>query len=140
MYLQLMNTAICRTPVFSPDDAPEKCFPALKEMIREASPEFYRVIENLDHQQLSTAGEKVAFSVWKYFNRAKFRATPFGSFAAISHVPLAVSEQPLVLETQLIKHAFTDWSQKDSYRDEKTPGMVPNQHHLLYGWRTKSGI
>jgi thiopeptide-type bacteriocin biosynthesis protein len=117
MDLKLMNTAVCRTPAFSTGDTLEQCWTALKEMIGESSPEFYRVIENMDYSGLGEADEKVKFSLWKYFNRARFRATPFGSFAAISFVPIVEDSGKLVLERELVKHLFTDWGEKDAVQD-----------------------
>lgn len=48
-----------------------------------ASPEFYRVLEkqNFEWDKL---GKKERFSLFKYYNRMSFRATPFGAFSAFS--------------------------------------------------------
>src|SRR6202012_583014 len=82
--IRLMDTVICRTPVFGFNENIEQCWPFLKGIIKEASPQFSQVIDEMAHTQIGAANEKVAFSIWKYFNRARYRAPPFGNFAAVS--------------------------------------------------------
>lgn len=117
--LKLINTIICRTPVFSIEANAETCWDQLKELIKESSPEFYQVIAKWDNEQLHTANDKAVFSIWKYFNRARFRSTPFGNFAAISFVPVSnngPAARSLCIKSQMISHQFTDWSAKDDHQ------------------------
>lgn len=117
-YLRLINTIICRTPVFSIDDDQKTCWGQLKELIKESSPEFYQVIAGWNDEQLHTANEKAAFAVWKYFNRSRFRSTPFGNFAAISFVPVGNGEPvtELCIKSGMTSHRFTDWPEKDDHQ------------------------
>src|ERR1700744_1766506 len=104
-HLKLMDTIICRTPVFAIEDDLATCWPTLKELIRESSPEFYRVIAEWGYEQVAKNDEKATLSVWKYFNRARFRSTPFGNFAAISFArvnPHNTSHRPLNIQSQMI--------------------------------------
>ncbi len=117
-HLKLMDTLICRTPVFGVTDEQDTCWPQLKELIKEASPEFYNVIAGWDAEHLNAVNEKTAFTIWKYFNRSRFRSTPFGNFAAISFVPVPTGDsnaQPLSIKSKMISQQFTDWSAKDDY-------------------------
>jgi thiopeptide-type bacteriocin biosynthesis protein len=118
--LKPMGTAICRTPAFSADDQLEECWPELKEMIRDSSPAFFSMINDLAFEQLKEAPEKIRYSIWKYFNRARFRATPFGNFAAISLVPVALNGQAslLTLDRHMMLKHFTDWGFKDILMDD----------------------
>src|SRR3954470_7267295 len=116
MKLKLLDTALCRTPAFSTQDHLDEQWDVLKEMIRESSPSFYQVIADLDVMQLEGANPKIKFSVWKYFNRARFRATPYGSFAAFSLLPIMLyPDAPLMLASAITSHQFVDWKEKDAF-------------------------
>jgi len=110
--LQLMPDVICRTPAFSPGDQLNDHWPVLKQMIREASPAFFYIIAELSYKELTQASEKVQHTLWKYFNRARYRATPFGRFAAINVLP--VSASPAVLQREPVVRNLTDWAEKDN--------------------------
>jgi len=117
--LNLMDTVVCRTPVFSINDHQKPCWHQLKELIKESSPEFYRVVAEWGHEQLHAVNDKAAFSVWKYFNRARFRSTPFGNFAAISFIPVGKSEDnthPIRIKSRITSHRFTDWPEMDDHQ------------------------
>jgi hypothetical protein len=119
--LKLLDVSLCRTPAFSMQDDLGKRWEELKEMISESSPAFYGVIADLNAEGLKSADPKIRFSVWKYFNRARFRATPYGSFAAFSLVPVSSNgNTPLVLDPGMLSHRFTDWTKKDGLTDDYT--------------------
>lgn len=117
--IKLMNTIICRTPAFSTQQNLTDCWPALKNLIKEASPDFYAVITDWNQDQLMKANEKAVFSVWKYFNRARYRSTPFANFAAISFAKTSGCNddihKPLSIQQAMQSHAYTDWSHKDEH-------------------------
>lgn len=116
--LQLTETLICRTPAFGINDDLQNHWPKLKDLIKEASPEFYRMIAGLDYDQFTKADAKVRFSVWKYFNRARFRSTPFGNFAAISFAPVQTNDnidEPFRISSSMLSHRFNDWAEKDDH-------------------------
>jgi thiopeptide-type bacteriocin biosynthesis protein len=122
--LKLHPAILCRTPAFSLTDTLEQKAGDLKEMIKEASPDFYQVIHELDLVQLHADLSKVGFSVWKYFNRAKYRATPYGNFAAISM--LRATGEPgnrAIIDNKMELHRFTGWQHKDTYT-KAIPGLV----------------
>jgi thiopeptide-type bacteriocin biosynthesis protein len=118
MKLKVLDILLCRTPVFSVKDDLEDRWQDLKILISQASPSFYKVIENLNFHELETADKKISFSIWKYFNRAQYRATPFGGFAAFTVLPLSMDSSPLVLDENLLRKHFVDWQQKDSYTND----------------------
>lgn len=119
-HLNLLNTVICRTPVFGINDDQKTRWTELKELIKESSPEFYNLIAEYNHEQLYAMNAKAAFSVWKYFNRARFRSTPFGNFAAISFVAIEKGDnetRSLFIKSPMISHCFTDWPATDEHQN-----------------------
>ena len=85
----------------------------LKDKILESSPTFYPLISSISLEELEKADEKIRYTVWKYWNRAKFRATPFGSFAAFSILPLKEACEGPILSEIMQVHSFIDWPEKD---------------------------
>lgn len=114
MKIKLMGLTICRTPAFSLADKIEEKWEVLKNMISQSSPSFTEIIEHIEGNELKNLNEKTAFSAWKYFNRAKYRATPFGNFAAITTISISAHEcdQP-VIDHNISAKEFTDWKEKD---------------------------
>ncbi|WP_184547777.1 lantibiotic dehydratase [Mucilaginibacter sp. FT3.2] len=112
--LKLLDIALCRTPAFGVDDLQEKNVKELKEMILYASSSFSKIIQDLDSDEMSHLSEKIKFSIWKYFNRARYRATPYGRFAAFSLLPVLNEENlPPTLNSEMSSHQFIDWTEKD---------------------------
>jgi thiopeptide-type bacteriocin biosynthesis protein len=72
--------------------------------------------------------DSVKQTIWKYFNRSKYRATPFGSFAGIAQVPVQLQhsekKEPLEIGHQHLK-AFINWS--------ITAGMAKKRIYLKPG-------
>ena len=119
MKLKLLNLILCRTPVFSPDDQLDEKWEELKNLITESSPSFAEIINQINPSDLNAGNEKIRFSVWKYFNRARYRATPFGGFAAFTLVgPSAAAAFPVVINDEIRLKAFIDWKEKDNFIDE----------------------
>ena len=111
MKTQLYDTAICRTPVFPLTASLEEVWDELKNYIRYASPSFYELIKDHSYHESETLSDKIRFTVWKYFNRAKFRATPFGHFGAFIPVPVKSASHFLKFSKKLIVHEFSDWTE-----------------------------
>lgn len=114
MDLKLLPTVICRTPLFSYEDTLDDKWDELKEAIKIASKDLYEQIKDTKKEDYDTLPEKVRFSCWKYFNRARFRATPFGPFGSITMVPLDKAGSNVILETEPTLHRFTNWIHKDT--------------------------
>lgn len=131
MKLKLLDLTLCRTPAFSPEDNLLEKWEELKDMIRDSSPSFYQIIDQLRSAELKNVNEKIRFSIWKYFNRARYRATPFGSFAAFTIIPLSTNDAlPLILSHKIISNQFIDWKEKDSYTTD-IPKLVASSTFFL---------
>jgi thiopeptide-type bacteriocin biosynthesis protein len=111
--LNAHSQIIIRTPHFTLDDVLSENMDKLKLLIKEASPDFYNVIEDFDMLAENNSFNKIHFAIWKYFNRAKFRATPFGRFAAvaISTKNSMSSKGSVILKDELQEHIFRDWNE-----------------------------
>ncbi|WP_113654723.1 lantibiotic dehydratase [Pedobacter namyangjuensis] len=112
MKIQLHDTIICRTPAFGVDRTLENSFELLKAKIKTASPSFFSLLEELSLNELHKFTEKAQFTLWKYFNRAKYRSTPYSTFAAITVLPLANDEEMPILNEQMESFVLPDWSEK----------------------------
>ncbi|WP_169306828.1 lantibiotic dehydratase [Pedobacter polaris] len=111
-----LDKIICRTPAFGINQTIEEVWEELKLKIEESSPGFHSVIKTLKTSELNQLDEKAKYTIWKYFNRAKFRSTPFGSFAAILNVKLSFAEtKNLVITKDMFQHHWINWDQKENY-------------------------
>lgn len=111
---------ICRTPAFPIANTLVQVWEELKEKIKTSSPTFYELIADKQAKDIPLLNEKIQFTIWKYYNRSRYRATPFGSFASFSSLYLKDgSEDHIQLQSNMVEHKFTDWSEKDSYLDFK---------------------
>ena len=116
MKLKLLERSLCRTPVFSSKDRLEDKWPELKEMIKTASPAFYQIVKDYTSEDLKGLDQKIGFTIWKYFNRARYRPTPFGSFAAFSLVQVSTAPQsPIIVEENFLMHQFMDWKETENH-------------------------
>lgn len=114
MELKLLDLSLCRTPVFSHENTLTESWDDLKPIIKDSSPAFYQLIADVNADDLSHVDKKIKYTIWKYFNRAKYRATPFGAFAAISLIPVSMDHRsPIILKEALLIHDFNDWKQTE---------------------------
>ena len=116
MKLTFSSVGICRTPIFAITDELEDVWQELKDYIQESSPSFFEVIKNYEYAALESSDAKTRFTVWKYFNRAKFRATPYGNFAAFTIVPITTEKESaqLKLSKKPLVHRFANWQEKEN--------------------------
>jgi hypothetical protein len=116
MKIKLIDKIICRTPAFYLNDNMAEVWEELKQKIRESSPAFFEIIASVNADELHQFNEKTRFTLWKYFNRAKYRSTPFGSFAAITLLPLSFkNNEPIIIEKDMDLAHYIDWSYKEDY-------------------------
>ena len=114
MKLKLSEKLFCRTPVFVISGKPGQKWDEFKAVLRESSPEFHRLIEEMPSPGLDVIINKVDYTVWKYFNRARYRATPYGRFAAITSLKISdLCTAPVTLSDHMIVHRFNDWTEKE---------------------------
>jgi thiopeptide-type bacteriocin biosynthesis protein len=124
MKIKLINKVICRTPAFYINDKMADVLEEFKLKIKEASPAFFEFIASIRAEELSLLNEKASFTLWKYFNRAKYRSTPFGSFAAITSLPTSFSfTDPIMITKEMDLDHFIDWSYKEHYLKNLSLGI-----------------
>lgn len=110
MKLHINPTIIYRVPQFSYKQSLADCWEQLKPSIANASPAFHQLIKDFSYQDLQQQDFNYKHTVWKYFNRARYRATPYGSFAGIGVATLGSRQEPApVMDAQQKLHCFADW-------------------------------
>lgn len=115
MKLLIHPKLVFRSPRFSVEDSLPECWKELKEAIAESSDDFYQLIKDLEPEDLPDQAPAVRNTVWKYFNRARHRSTPFGRFAAVGVCDAAYSRQngPITVSAMPEYHRFVDWTLKN---------------------------
>lgn len=116
MKLNIHPSIIFRTPKFSYQADVASCWDELKEAIAVSSSAFYETIKDVQADDLNNLPSKVSFTIWKYFNRAKYRSTPYGTFASFSFLNQAfqTAESKIIINEAQVVHRFIDWP----YRNE----------------------
>lgn len=107
--LKFNSKVIVRSPRFPYDIKLNNCWEELKILIKESSPQFYERICNLSFEQLLDADQRLQETVAKYFNRSKYRSTPYGSFASVGITNLTFKSVSLQMGEQALLHKFVSW-------------------------------
>lgn len=126
MDIKPFKKIICRTPAFDMDATLEENYATLKDRIALSSPVFFILINKLEVEELKTADQKIRFTLWKYFNRSRFRCTPYATFAAISIVESERNPEQLILEESMTSIRHLDWSEKAMFFKEVRKDRRPN--------------
>ncbi|WP_316801049.1 thiopeptide-type bacteriocin biosynthesis protein [Pedobacter frigidisoli] len=115
MKVKIHPTIVFRTPRFSYLAELTDCWEDLKSAIAISSSDFYETIKDVSASELSALPPKIYFTVWKYFNRAKFRSTPYGTFASFSILKDAFSTdvKPVVISQEQQLTSLVDWPLKN---------------------------
>ncbi len=115
MKLNIQPTVIFRTPKFSYQSELVDCWEELKSAISISSAAFYETIKEVKANEIQDLPPKVYFTIWKYFNRAKFRSTPYGTFAGFSLLKDAIKpfESGIVIEEAQTVRELVDWPYKN---------------------------
>ncbi|WP_316828238.1 thiopeptide-type bacteriocin biosynthesis protein [Pedobacter miscanthi] len=116
MKLNIQPAIIFRTPKFSYQSELADCWEELKKAIAISSSAFYETIKDVEADKLHELPPKLYFTIWKYFNRAKFRSTPYGTFAGFSLLTDAIkpSDCKIVIEEEQKIHELVDWPYKNN--------------------------
>jgi thiopeptide-type bacteriocin biosynthesis protein len=116
MKLNIQPTVIFRTPKFSYQSELADCWEDLKAAISISSAAFYETIKEVNASELKDLPPKVYFTIWKYFNRAKFRSTPYGTFAGFSLLNDAIqpSDSKIIIEENQKISELIDWPYKNN--------------------------
>lgn len=120
MKLDIYPSLIFRTPKFSYQSELADCWDELKSAIAISSDAFYQTIKDVKADELNSLPPKIFFTIWKYFNRAKFRSTPYGTFAGFSILSNAIHQQEskIVVDRDQEIHEFIDWPVKNTLHFE----------------------
>lgn len=112
MKLNIFEKVLFRIPQFPVNKTLEEAWPDLKRSIKDASVYFYNIIKDLEYADIAGQPQQVRFTIDKYFNRARFRATPYGTFAGIGICKIA-GDQPstITIASERMEHQFVDWKQ-----------------------------
>ncbi|MES2457860.1 MAG: lantibiotic dehydratase [Bacteroidota bacterium] len=139
--LNLYPKILIRTPQFHLGAELDESWEELKASISHSSPEFFERIKDSTADQLDRLPDAMVQTVHKYFNRAKYRSTPFGSFAGISLLDLAAKtdQNSIQIYPNLALHHFPDWAAMNcsaaATRDELKPAslLIANSSHYPCG-------
>ncbi|MCS4165180.1 lantibiotic dehydratase [Sphingobacterium sp. BIGb0116] len=113
------SKAILRVPQFPMEATLEDSWDALFQSIKHSSPEFYHLIQGLSYSEFPQQPEHIKRTMLKYFNRAKYRCTPYGSFAAVGIVDIVHSGgSDNMLEKERVLHELINWPEIASLSNE----------------------
>lgn len=114
MKLTIHPYFIYRVPRFPADGNLDIHWSQLKACIAESSDTFYQIIKDCKPNEIANLPHAVQFTIWKYFNRARYRATPYGTFAAIGLDSFNDgTENSLTINSRQQLCQFVDWTDKD---------------------------
>lgn len=116
MKSKIHPSLIFRTPKFSYQADLVSCWDELKKAISISSAAFYETIKDVEAGELTNLPPKIYFTIWKYFNRAKHRSTPYGTFASFSFLADGFQDESdgITIHEEQLVHQFIDWP----YRNE----------------------
>ncbi|TDG34865.1 hypothetical protein EZJ43_16355 [Pedobacter changchengzhani] len=119
--MNIHPSLILRTPKFSVNATLAPNWIQLKEAIKISSSSFYETIKDINAADLDSLPQKIQFTIWKYFNRAKFRPTPYGTFAGFSFLDKNSdkSDGKILVRKELVLHEFIDWPVKNTIRQNE---------------------
>ncbi|PSK90811.1 lantibiotic dehydratase [Taibaiella chishuiensis] len=111
MKLKIEKTVLYRIPKFPIDAELKWHWEDLKDAISISSKDFYKEIKDITAEELKGLSPKVLFSIFKYFNRARLRAVPYGTFASIGISEISNDfSSGILLKDQQEAHEFVDWA------------------------------
>ncbi|MCZ4245233.1 lantibiotic dehydratase [Pedobacter punctiformis] len=116
MKLNIHPVVIFRTPKFSCQANLMASWDELKQDIAISSDTFYQAIKDIKAEELAGLPPKIYFTIWKYFNRAKYRSTPYGTFASFGLLKDAIKPYPETIRINELQqvHRFIDWPYKNN--------------------------
>lgn len=109
MKLSINPFLILRIPAFSFEEQIGTVWEDLKTFIAYSSPDFFDRIKEIGTEDLPGLDDKTKYTIWKYFNRAKYRGTPFGGFAGFATLELGHRDEVIFIEKTQHLHKFNDW-------------------------------
>lgn len=113
MKTTISPVVLLRIPAFSITDQLVEVWEELKIAISFSSSAFYNKIKTVKAHELTDLDPKIQFTIWKYFNRSKYRGTPYGSFAGFAVAELTAGTTEVVFSRKQHLHRFKDWSYRN---------------------------
>ncbi|MDR2272017.1 MAG: lantibiotic dehydratase [Sphingobacterium sp.] len=112
MKLEIYPDLVVRVPQFPLTANLINSWNDLKDSIRYGSPDFYNLIKDTAAEDIRNLERPIQHSIWKYFNRCRYRATPYGSFAGFGIVPAGHRYQktPLIIDDKQLVHQSICWT------------------------------
>jgi thiopeptide-type bacteriocin biosynthesis protein len=110
--MKIYHQALLRVPQFPLNASLKEEWEILKSSIQLASTDFYEQIRHVTADELNQLPRAIYHTIWKYFNRAKYRATPFGTFAGCGLVNLdkETDQDKIIIDAKQITHAYPCWT------------------------------
>ncbi len=120
MKLNLYQNLLLRVPQFNLHATLIENWNDLKESIRYSSPEFYTIIKQASDTELDTLPRQIQHTVWKYFNRAVYRAIPYGTFAGFGVIEAKQNNGStrIVIDTDQKIHRRICWTTLRNHKPE----------------------
>jgi thiopeptide-type bacteriocin biosynthesis protein len=116
MKLSIFEQAIYRVPQFNANANLKDSWDELKQSIKLSSSDFYDQIKDTDADEVHNLSTPLFNTVWKYFNRSRFRATPYGRFAGFGLVNLSDRKANgfVSIKSSQKIHSFIAWPVKNN--------------------------
>ncbi|WGQ10306.1 thiopeptide-type bacteriocin biosynthesis protein [Pedobacter gandavensis] len=108
--LNISPVVLLRIPAFSMCDELVEVWEDLKGAIYHSSSDFYEKIKHVPAAGITDLDSRTQYTIWKYYNRSKYRGTPFGNFAGFAVAGLGEVEENVVFSKEQYLHRFKDWS------------------------------
>ncbi len=111
MKLKIHSNLLFRVPQFPTNANLKDRWPELKESISLASTDFYNLIKNFEYEDIQHQSSAIKFTIQKYFNRARFRATPYGTFSGYGIIDYHDDKGGnIIIDPTPIQKCFSDWT------------------------------
>ncbi len=107
---------LVRTPAFSICATLEQSWSELKEAIRSASPDFYKEIKDIEFDDIDRLSQRHKLTIYKYFNRAKYRPVPFGAFCSVSLLNNDINKDAVQISRKQTLYKLLDWQTKKNIK------------------------
>jgi len=119
--MKIYDQALIRIPQLPLNASITDYWEDLKASIKVSSSDFYEQIRHVHADDLDTLPRSIYHTVWKYFNRAKYRATPYGTFAGcgLAHFSEGGTGNRIKIENTQTIHTFPCWTLTEGINSEQ---------------------
>lgn len=118
--MKIHHQVLIRVPQLSLNTLLHEKWEDLKDSIQISSLEFYQQIKDVTAGELDQLPRAVFHTIWKYYNRSKYRATPYGTFAGCGLVNLSngTDKSEILIDNQQIIHRYPCWTITDKIAEQ----------------------